>query len=407
MEIQSVEALEILDSRGNPTVQVTMTSPDHEVTAKVPSGASTGQHEAHEVRDNDERYDGRGVQRAVNHVNDTIAERVEGHSFTGQESFDEKLIEVDGTENKSRLGANAVLGCSMAFARLDATHADQELYESFTASRKRLPTPFCNIVNGGEHAGNDLALQEFMIVPSLATSFTEATRIVAETYRALERLVADRYGPEHTGVGDEGGFAPPTSNPEDAIGLIEDAAANAGHADAVSTAIDAAANEFYDADNDAYNVDGRHLSADELRRYYEDLIEDHDVISLEDPFHDDDYESFAELLDRVRDDAQIVADDLTVTNPRRVERAVEMNSADSLLLKVNQVGTVTEAQRAARIARDAGWTIMVSHRSGETCDAFIADFAVGIGASQVKIGAPCRGERTAKFNRLLSIEQGL
>jgi enolase len=402
-KITDVHATEILDSRGNPTVQVTLSNESADATAKVPSGASTGRYEAHELRDNDaDRYRGKGVQRAITNVNTTIRQHIVETNPSSQAVFDQTLNELDGTNTKSELGANAILGCSMAYARLTAKTNGEPLHATL-GDNNRLPTPYANIINGGDHAGNDLALQEFMITPITAATPVEATRIIAETYHELHDHIAATYGAQHTGVGDEGGFAPPVSDPEEAIELITTAAKQVGHADSVGLAVDAAANEFHDESTDTYHVDGKSLSTDELTEYYTDLINDHPIISLEDPFHDDDFEAFASLLDAVHGQARIVGDDLTVSNPERVETAVELQSADELLLKVNQIGSVTEAKRAASIAHSAGWDVMVSHRSGETSDPFIIDLAIGIGAKHVKIGAPCRGERTAKYNRLLEL----
>ena len=407
-QITNVHATEILDSRGNPTVQVTLENQHATGNAKVPSGASTGQHEAHELRDDDhDRYHGRGVQNAVRNITDTIASSITKTSFTDQESFDETLLDLDGTNNKSRLGANALLACSMAYARLTANTEGRPLHAVFGDKPYTTPTPFCNIINGGDHAGNDLDIQEFMITPTTVTRFDEATRVVTETYHELKALIADTYGSQHTAVGDEGGFAPPINDAREALSLITEAASNAGHADAVNIAIDAAALEFYDADNDTYRLAGNEYNHDGLQSYYEELIDEYSIISLEDPFHDDAFAAFADLQDTVGDACQVVTDDLTVSNPERVEHAVETRSGRALLLKVNQIGTVTEARRAAQLAQSAGWNVMVSHRSGETEDSFIADFAVGINAAQVKIGAPCRSDRTAKYNRLLTIQKRL
>lgn len=405
-EITGVTATEILDSRGNPTVQVTMHNDDATVTAKVPSGASTGQHEAHELRDHDEnRYHGRGVQNAVRNVNTVINNHVANTDHSTQEAFDTTLIDLDGTDTKSRLGANAILACSMAFARLRATTQRIELYEAFTEDRYQTPTPYCNILNGGDHAGNDLTIQEFMITPTTVQRFDEATRIIVETYHELKDLITATYGSQHTAVGDEGGFAPPVNGSEEALKCIERAAKQAGHSDDIQVAIDAAALEFYNAETDTYTLQGSEFTREDLHNHYTDLIEAHDIVSLEDPFHDDAFDDFTALLNDVEDTCQIVGDDLTVSNPSRVETAVEQQSANALLLKVNQIGTVTEARRAAEIAQSSGWNVMVSHRSGETADAFIADFAVGIGAEQIKIGAPCRSDRTSKYNRLLEIQR--
>jgi enolase len=405
MEITDAKATQVLDSRGNPTVHVELYHHNVSATAKVPSGASTGQYEAVELRDRQEAYQGKTVHHAVKHVNTTIRSAIQNRSFTDQEGFDETLLDLDGTDNKERLGANAILGCSMAYARLEAKVNGHQLYEELT-SAPRLPTPYANILNGGDHAGNNLAIQEFMIAPVGADTFTEATQIIAETYHVLKNILRETYGAEATNVGDEGGFAPPLETSKEALDLIMQAVEQAGYVDQVKIAIDAAANEFYDAETELYAVDGDEKTTEELTEYYQELIEAYPVASLEDPFNDDDFEAYASLLDAVNT-CQIVGDDLTVTNPARVDKAIDMKSANALLLKVNQIGTVSEARRAAELAMEAGWNVMVSHRSGETEDAFIADFAVGIGATQAKIGAPCRGERTAKYNRFLLIENGL
>ena len=400
--IQDVDALQILDSRGNPTVRVRLSSQNHTVAANVPSGASTGSHEAHELRDNTEAYNGKGVSKACQHIRREIKKHVQGKTYKSQQAFDQDLIELDGTKNKERLGANALLGCSMAFSKLHAKAQGLHTHQVF-GDTTTIPTPYCNIINGGDHAGNALTMQEFMIVPQQFETFHGKTRAATEVYHELKHLIEQKYGPDATSVGDEGGFAPPIQNARDALDLVEKAISNKGYTEKISLAMDPAATEFYDEDK-GYNVDGEWMSPDDLVTYYEKLIADYPITSLEDPFHEEDFERFAQLRSSVKDACQIVGDDLTVSNTERVQKAAKHGSVNALILKVNQIGTVTEAIQAATLSQQKGWNVMVSHRSGETEDPFIMDLAVGINASQVKIGAPARGERTAKYNRLLEIE---
>lgn len=400
--IQDVDALQILDSRGNPTVRVRLSTQNHTATANVPSGASTGTHEAHELRDNGEAYNGKGVSKACQNVRTTIKKAVRGRKYSSQKQFDQALLNIDGTKNKENLGANAILGCSMAFSKLHAKEQGLHTHSVF-GENTETPTPYCNIINGGDHAGNQLTMQEFMIVPQGFQTFHGKTRAVTEIYHELKNIIKEKYGADATSIGDEGGFAPPIQNARDALDLIQKAIRNKAYTDQVKLAMDPAATEFYDEEK-GYDVDGTWMTPDELLTYYEALIEDYPIISLEDPFHEEDFERFAQLRSSVKDTCQIVGDDLTVSNIERIEIAANHNSMNSLLLKVNQIGTVTEAIKAAKFAQNQGWTVMVSHRSGETEDPFIMDLAVGIGATQVKIGAPARGERTAKYNRLLEIE---
>ena len=399
--IKDADAVQILDSRGNPTVRVILSSEQYKATANVPSGASTGSHEAHELRDGDEPYDGKGVQDACENVRTVVREAVVGKAYTSVEEFDNALIVLDGTEHKSNLGANAILGCSIAFCRLLAKSQGQHPHALF-GKNVELPTPYCNIINGGVHAGNEITIQEFMVVPHGFDTFATKTQAVAEIYAELKQLITKRYGSDAVGVGDEGGFAPPLKKTRDALNLIMQAVQKRGYGGKVALAIDAAASEFYN--DGVYDVDGTHMEPEELLTYYEALIEEYPIISLEDPFHEDDFSRYAALLDSIGESCQIVGDDLTVTNVERVQQAIDKGSANSLLLKVNQIGSVSESIEAAQLAMENGWTVMVSHRSGETEDPFIMDLAIGIGATQVKIGAPCRGERTAKYNRLLEIE---
>ncbi|MBI4150020.1 phosphopyruvate hydratase [Candidatus Woesearchaeota archaeon] len=404
-KIKSITAREILDSRGNPTVEVDIVTPRGCSSAKVPSGASTGIHEALELRDGGKRYLGKGVLKAVHHVTASLAPKLRGKDPTQQRVLDNFMTLLDGTPNKSHLGANAILGVSMAIARAAAFEKKLHLFNYLATLTKRkllLPVPFCNIINGGKHAGTELQFQEFMIAPVYATSFSEATRCVSETYHILKTRLEKKYGKSAANVGDEGGFAPPLRDPRQALELIQGAVEEAGYADIIKLAMDAAASEFFR--HGMYHTPKK-MKPMELVDYYDDLIHTYPIVSLEDPFDQDDFTPYKELMQKTR--IQIVGDDLLVTNVNRINIALERGLCNALLLKVNQIGTVTEAIDAALLAFDHRWNVMVSHRSGETDDTFIADLAVGLGCGQVKIGAPCRGERVAKFNRLLQIEDVL
>lgn len=408
--IKSVKAREVLDSRGNPTVEVELGSESHTGRAMVPSGASTGKYEALELRDGDGRFHGRGMLKAVANVNTVIAKKLVGMSVTNQEEVDSLLVKLDGTADKSKLGANAILGVSLALARLRAAHAGLPLYEHLTAElnpkqKWLLPVPFCNVINGGKHAGNDLAVQEFMIAPIGAKCVSDGIRAVSETYHELKMLILKNYGKSAINVGDEGGFAPPLPETEEALLLLTEAIDRAGHSGIMKLALDVAASEFF-ADG-SYHIDKKTLSADDLLVFYEELAGDYPLVSLEDPFEQDDFEHFAELVSTLSGKVQVVGDDLLVTNPDRIRIALKHKSCNALLLKVNQIGTLTEAVEAARMVQKAGWNVMVSHRSGETEDPFIADLAVALGCGQLKCGGPSRGERTAKYNQLLRIEEEL
>ena len=402
--ITDIRAREILDSRGNPTIEVTIAAGRFIGTAAVPSGASTGEHEAIELRDGGKRYNGLGVKKAVQNVHTKIAPLLKGIECTRQREIDSLMIEKDGYQSKSRLGANAMLAVSLACSRVAAASKGLLLFQhlnQFTTKKTRLPQPFMNVINGGKHADNKLSFQEFMIVPT-AKSFTEMLRMGVEVYHILEKELHKKYGVGATNVGDEGGFAPAKlKKTADALKMLTKAIRDAGYKGKVHIAIDAAASEFYK--NGKYYVDGKKISKEQLTEYYLDLIRRYPVISIEDPFDEDDYESFAHLREKSK--IQIVGDDLTVTNSERIEAAVKDGSCNCLLLKVNQIGTLSEAINAARMAYDAGWNVMVSHRSGDTEDSFIADLAVGLGSGMIKSGAPCRGERTAKYNQLLRIEE--
>ncbi len=410
--ITSIKSREILDSRGNPTVEVELFTKNFSVTAAVPSGASTGKHEALELRDKDnKRYGGKGVLTAVRNVEKKIAPRLIGKDPSKQKEIDQLMIKLDGTEDKSKLGANAILGVSLACARAGAAAKNQPLFKYLhqlsTVNRKMiLPRPFFNVINGGKHADNELSFQEFMIAPRLK-SFVENLRVASEVYHRLKLDLHKKYGKGSTNVGDEGGFAPEQLETTiDALEMILRAIKDAGYAGKVDLAIDAAATVFFK--NGKYRLDGKKISKEELLNYYLKLVKKYPIISIEDPFEQEDFLSFAELkkrIERVGRKVQIVGDDLTVTNPERIEEAIREKSCNCLLLKVNQIGTLTEALEAVKLAYTHGWKVMVSHRSGETLDHFIADLAVGIGCGMIKAGAPCRGERVAKYNRLLRIEE--
>ncbi len=396
MRIRSMRAREVLDSRGNPTVEVEVNG----ARAIVPSGVSAGTHEALELRDGGSRYMGRGVSVAVSNVNKIISKKITGKSFA-QAELDGLMLKLDGTPDKSRLGANAILGVSMAFCA-----AQGETYETIGklyGGRYVMPIPFINVLEGGKHAGNGLSVQEFMVVPSGAKKFSDALRIGSEIYHMLRDIIKEKYGKNSINVGDEGGFAPPLESTEDALELVSKSIEESGHGKETVIALDAAASEFfYDG---SYMIDGKSLDADEMIDFYKSVVAGYHVRSIEDPFHEDDFESYAELLSSSR--IQLVGDDLTVTNRERIQKAVEKKSCSCLLLKVNQVGTVSEALGAAKLVAKNKWRVMVSHRGGDTEDTFVSDLAVGMGCGMIKSGAPCRGERTAKYNRLLRIEERL
>ena len=405
--IASVRAREILDSRGNPTVEVDVGLESGAFgRAAVPSGASTGMFEAVELRDGGDRYGGKGVERAVRNVEDEIDGAVRGLEAADQRGVDERLIELDGTPNKGRLGANAVLGVSLAVARAAAADAGQPLYRSLggeTAST--LPVPLMNVVNGGAHAANSLDLQEFMVVPAGASSFREALRIGAEVFHALKRDL-DESGLA-TAVGDEGGFAPDLPSSENAIERILEAAARAGHAERVAIALDPAATELWHADGGVYRFEGREATRDEMREYWQGLVGRYPIVSVEDALAEDEWESWRELTGELGDRVQLVGDDLFVTSVERLDRGIREGVANAILVKVNQIGTLTETLDAIALARRHGYGVVISHRSGETEDTTIADLAVATNAGQIKTGAPSRSDRVAKYNQLLRIEEEL
>ena len=410
MLIEELAAREILDSRGNPTVHVSVLLEDGAVgQAAVPAGASTGAHEAAELRDGDaRRYGGRGVLKAVAGVNNEIAAALEGQPAADQRAIDRLLVELDGTANKARLGANATLGVSLAVARAAADSAEQPLYRYLGgAAAQRLPVPMFNILNGGRHAEGSTDFQEFMVMPAGAASFAEGLRMGAETAHALRRILHERgLG---TTVGDEGGFAPALDGNEAAIRLVLEAIEGAGYrpgADLV-IALDPAATELWRREEYALAREGRTLSSAALIDHWADWVERYPIASIEDGLAEDDWAGWTALTERLGERVQLVADDLAVTNPERIRRAIDERAANSVLIKLNQIGTLSETLDAIALTQRAGWTAVVSHRSGETEDAFIADLAVATGAGQIKAGAPIRGERTAKYNRLLEIEAEL
>lgn len=418
MPIESIHARQIFDSRGNPTVEVDLTTELGLFRAAVPSGASTGVHEALELRDNEKNnYHGKGVMQAIKNINSIIAPELLKQTFevTQQTDIDTFMLQLDGTENKSKLGANAILGVSLAVCKAGAAKKGVPLYKHIADLAGNtniiLPVPAFNVINGGSHAGNKLAMQEFMILPTGASNFTEAMKIGSEVYHHLKKVIKDKFGLDATAVGDEGGFAPNILNNKDALTLIQDAIAKAGYVDKVTIGMDVAASEFfkdgmYDLDFKNPNSDkSQWLTPDKLGNVYQEFIKEFPIVSIEDPFDQDDWNAWTNLTGSTS--IQIVGDDLTVTNPKRIQTAVEKKSCNCLLLKVNQIGSVTESIKAHLLAKSNGWGTMVSHRSGETEDTFIADLVVGLSTGQIKTGAPCRSERLAKYNQILRIEEEL
>ncbi len=409
-QIDTITAREILDSRGNPTVEVeVMLMGGAWGRAAVPSGASTGVHEALELRDgDDDRYDGKGVLQAVANVNDIIADELFGWDATDQAGIDALLLELDGTPNKGKLGANGILGVSLAVAHAAANALQLPLYRYIGGVHAHvLPLPGMNILNGGKHAMDGPDLQEFMIMPVGAPTFTEALRWGSETYHALKGVLKSKG--LSTGVGDEGGFAPSLKTNEEAVELILEAIEKAGYkpGEHIRIALDPAASEFYENGKYVLKKEGRTLTSAEMVEFYADWVEKYPIISIEDGLAEDDWDGFALMMERLGGRIQIVGDDLLVTNVTRVQKGIDLRACNSLLCKVNQIGTLTEAIAAVQLAQRAGWTVVVSHRSGETDDATIADLAVALNTGQIKTGAPCRAERIAKYNQLLRIEQEL
>ena len=432
--IRDIGAREILDSRGNPTVEVDLSTELGTFRASVPSGASTGEHEALELRDGDQaRFKGKGVLRPLSNIQTKLLPAMLGLDPTKQGAVDQRLLDADGTHDKSALGANALLAVSLAACKAGAAALNLPLYKHIADLAKdsgldragwvqrgrtsaRMPIPWLNVINGGAHAGNRLAVQEIMIGAVGAESFAHALRAGTEVYHELKGIVSTRYGPQSASVGDEGGFAPDIGGVEEALQLIWDAIVAAGHQDIIKIGLDVAASELTvrEPAGDAcipyrYKLypEQDALSSAEMIATYCDLCQRFPIVSIEDPLSENDWEGWAAMTTAIGQDVQVVGDDLTVSSPGRIARAIEERACNALLLKVNQIGTVTEALQAAALASNAGWGVMVSHRSGETEDTFIADLAVGLGVGQIKSGAPCRSERVAKYNQLLRIEEEL
>jgi len=407
-EIEAVGAREILDSRGNPTVEVEVLLDDGTVSrAAVPSGASTGAFEAYELRDGDKsRYLGKGVQKAVDAVLDVLGPAIEGFEAADQRLIDAELIALDGTDNKSKLGANAILGVSLAVAKAAADSADLPLYRYLGGPNAHvLPVPMLNVINGGSHADSNVDIQEFMILPVGAETFSEGLRWGVETYHALKSILHGKG--LSTGLGDEGGFAPNLESNRAALDLLLEAITKAGFTPGkdIALGLDVAASEFFD--NGVYTFEGASKSASEMSAYYADLVASYPLVTIEDPLNEDDWEGWAELTETIGSKTQIVGDDLFVTNPERLAKGISLGTANSILVKVNQIGSLTETLDAVALAQRSGYTAVMSHRSGETEDTTIADLAVALNTGQIKTGAPARSERVAKYNQLLRIEEEL
>jgi enolase len=410
LTVAALSAREVLDCRGLPTVQVDLVldgGPAGPVLgrADVPSGRSTGEHEACELRDGGTRFGGFGVRRAVGHVAGEIAESIVGQELVSQRHLDDTLRALDGTPDKSRLGANAILGVSLAAARAAAAAHGSPLYRWLNAEAHILPAPLVNLINGGKHASGMLDFQEFIVIPVGASSMLEALQVSTEINLALGSILLPRYGKSALNTGDEGGYVPQISDPREALGLLHEAVDKAGFSGEIVYGLDCASSHFYDPETRTYLVDGIRYDRSALIELYLELISDFALVTIEDPLAEDDFEGFAELTQQ--SGIQIVGDDLFTTNPDRIRKGVAEGAANSLLWKVNQIGTLSEAWDAAQIATGSGYSVVVSERSGETEDPIIADLVVALGAGQIKTGAPVRGERTSKYNRLIQIEEEL
>jgi len=407
--ITNVNAREILDSRGNPTVEAILNAENEWASASVPSGASTGIHEAIELRDKDpKRYLGLGVLKAVQNIKQTIAPKITGFDTRKQRGLDELMIQLDGTTNKSRLGANSILAVSLAAAKLAAKLENKSLYDYLSEGKGRtLPIPVMNVINGGKHAGTGLKIQEFMIIPAGSKNFKESLRTGTEIYHTLKRVIQAKHGRQSVNVGDEGGFAPPITKTTDALEILIQGITEAGYSPGkdVFVGFDAASSEFYENGN--YDIDGEPKTAEQLSDFYLGLVEKFPIRYIEDPFQEDDFEHTAQFTKKVGNKLRVVGDDIFVTNVTRLKRGIDLGAANALLLKVNQIGTLTEAIDAAKLAIANDYAVVTSHRSGETEDTTIADLAVALNCGYIKTGAPCRGERTAKYNQLLRIEEQL
>ncbi|KRM98470.1 phosphopyruvate hydratase [Loigolactobacillus rennini] len=408
--IESVKAREVFDSRGNPTVEADVVLSDGTLgRASVPSGASTGELEATELRDGGKRLMGKGVTKAVNNVNTEINDALKGVAPYNQAEIDKAMIDLDGTPNKARLGANAILGVSMATARAAAKSLNTPLYRYLGGVNIELPQTFHNVINGGAHADNGIDFQEFMITPIKKDSFRDGIEKIADTYHTLKKVLEE--AGFQTGLGDEGGFAPDMKSTDEAVQMLYKAIKEAGYVpgEDIGIALDAASSEFYDEDSGIYTFEGHKFNADQLRDYYvNDLLKKFPaIISIEDPFSENDWDNFAKFTEQVGDKVQIVGDDIFVTNPTIFRKGIKKGVANSILIKLNQIGTVTESIEAVRLAKKNGYTTMISHRSGETEDPFVADFSVAVSGGELKAGAMARSERIAKYNQLLRIEEQL
>jgi len=400
MKTNGIIAREIIDSRGNPTVEVDVVGTCGFGRAAAPSGASKGTREALELRDGDKRFGGKGVLKAVKNVNQ-IAKKVIGKDLT-QKQLDDILVKMAG-ENKTKMGANATVALSLAFCAASANEAGLPVYEYLNKNACTLPVPLMNIINGGQHAGNELAIQEFMIIPAKFPKFSEALRAGCEVYQTLSKIVVEKYGKGAKNVGDEGGFAPPMKTTTEALDCITAAINKAGYSDKVFIGMDCASSNYFDGKK--YGIDHQVMNSDQLLEYYASLIKDYPILSIEDPFHEEDWKAFTKAAKELK--VQVIGDDLLVSNIKYLKKGVKEKAGNAILLKVNQIGTLTEAMNAANYAKENDWNVIVSHRSGETEDNFIADLAVALETGQIKTGAPCRAERTAKYNQLLRIEEGL
>jgi enolase len=403
-------AREVLDSRGNPTVEVEVRTRISSGRASVPSGASTGSHEALELRDGDiKRFHGRGVTKAVGNVIDVIGPRLKGMNCSDQRTLDVTMVKLDGTSNKSRLGANAILGVSMAAARAAAAADGLSLFEKLQrASSYRLPVPMMNVINGGEHADNELTLQEFMLVPVGADNCTNGIRMGSEVYHSLKSVLQTEYGGGATNVGDEGGFAPPMTTTKEALKALVKAIKQTGYSESeVRIGVDAAASTFFDGKRHRYEIDGESFDTSGLEDFYASLCDEYGLILIEDPLNEEEFDAFSSMTKRLGRRTKIIGDDLYCTNISRIKKGIMMKSTNAILIKLNQIGTVTETEDAIVTSQKAGWAVAVSHRSGETEDPFIAHLATAFGSEFIKTGAPARGERVAKYNELIRIEEEL
>ncbi|MDA4126661.1 MAG: phosphopyruvate hydratase [Thaumarchaeota archaeon] len=406
----AARAREILDSRGNPTVEAEILTTSSVGRASVPSGASKGKHEAVELRDGDAtRFHGKGVTKAVSNINRIIGPRLKGLECGDQRRIDKTMIRLDGTPNKGKLGANAILALSMASARASANGDLVSLFARMRASKRyTLPVPMMNVINGGEHAGNELSIQEFLVEPVGAKSCGEAIRMGAEVYQSLKGILASRYGKGAINVGDEGGFAPPLGKTRDSLTSIADAIKDAGYGEKqIRLGIDAAASTFYNQTTDTYVVDRKSMTPSKLEDFYTSLSDEYGLLTIEDPFSEDSFDSFAAITGRLGRTTKIIGDDIYVTNVGRIRKGMRAKATNAVLIKLNQIGTVSETEDAIELAQRARWSVVVSHRSGDTEDPFIAHLATAFGADFIKTGAPARGERVAKYNELIRIEEEL